>query len=253
MQTPAHGRPDNDTHELVSMAFLAGWSGADEAHLPRFPEVICNWVRADFVRLSITSREPRWIRTYAHPPRPEQSQVEEAPKYTESSSYRFKRELNDELTLCITAYPGENGFTPRQVQVLEYAAAMTHAALQCLFVTQKDRNALGKPFSELSDREWLVCQTLSDAESEKEISARLGLSPFTLHMYVRNIYRKLGVNSRLGVVRKLCDAQGRCRLGLLDKIFRAGLEQIVPAGSQHHMMLTSTDYPARTDRDECVA
>ncbi len=254
MVLPTQGRSEERTSEILKMAFLAGWSAADEAHLPRFPEVICNWVRADFVRLSITSREPRWIRTYAHPPRPDQGLVEEAPKYTEFSSYKFKRPLSEELTLCLTAHAGVCGFTPGQIQILDLAAPIIHAAIECLFVTQKDRVALGKPFSELTDREWLVCQELSDPESEKEIAARLVISPFTLHMYVRNIYRKLRVNNRLAVVQRLQGARAQCRMDFLDRVIGLSAATLAAkAGVQSVAAPSFGDRPAEMDRDERVA
>jgi DNA-binding CsgD family transcriptional regulator len=44
------------------------------------------------------------------------------------------------------------------------------------------------------ERQTLDC--LLEGDSEKEIAARLGLSPATVHEYVTALYRRFGVHSR---------------------------------------------------------
>lgn len=48
----------------------------------------------------------------------------------------------------------------------------------------------------LSAREQEVLQGLLEGLSEKQVAARLGLAPDTVHTYVRRLYEKLKVNSR---------------------------------------------------------
>ncbi len=48
----------------------------------------------------------------------------------------------------------------------------------------------------LSERERQVLEALVDGLSEKMVAARLGLSPDTVHTYVRRLYEKLQVRSR---------------------------------------------------------
>jgi DNA-binding CsgD family transcriptional regulator len=52
---------------------------------------------------------------------------------------------------------------------------------------------------------------LTDA-SEKEMAARLGISPHTVHDYVKRLYRKLGVTSRAA----LMAASAQSRWGTLE-------------------------------------
>ncbi|PIR00730.1 MAG: hypothetical protein COV66_04695 [Nitrospinae bacterium CG11_big_fil_rev_8_21_14_0_20_45_15] len=45
--------------------------------------------------------------------------------------------------------------------------------------------------------------------SEKDIAARLSISPTTVNTHLKNIYRKLGVNSRLQLFAKMNDGNHR--------------------------------------------
>ena len=63
-----------------------------------------------------------------------------------------------------------------------------------------------KPSAEidtLSDRERAVLVALSEGQQYKEIAASLDISINTVRSYIRSIYDKLHVNSRLDAVRKL--------------------------------------------------
>jgi len=67
-----------------------------------------------------------------------------------------------------------------------------------------------------------VCQVLESSESEKVIADQFVFSRHTLHTYVRNIYRKMMVNSRLAVIEKLREARGEYRRRSVERILRAG-------------------------------
>jgi two-component system, NarL family, response regulator YdfI len=49
---------------------------------------------------------------------------------------------------------------------------------------------------ELTERERQVLELLACRESDLDIASRLHISPQTVHTHVRNIFGKLGVNSR---------------------------------------------------------
>lgn len=68
-------------------------------------------------------------------------------------------------------------------------------------------NALAEP---LSEREREVLRLIAEGLSNQELAARLHLSPHTIKVHTRNIYRKLGVTSRTQAV-----AGGR-GLGILE-------------------------------------
>jgi DNA-binding CsgD family transcriptional regulator len=52
------------------------------------------------------------------------------------------------------------------------------------------------PFVSLSPRMRQTLERLLVGDSEKEIAARLGLSPHTVHVYVKTLYRRFNVSSR---------------------------------------------------------
>jgi LuxR family maltose regulon positive regulatory protein len=54
----------------------------------------------------------------------------------------------------------------------------------------------------LSDRELEVLQLIAEGLTNKEIAARLYLSPGTVKVHAHNIYGKLGVNGRTQAVAK---------------------------------------------------
>ena len=51
-------------------------------------------------------------------------------------------------------------------------------------------------FNGLSPRMEQTLRSLLSGDSEKQVAARLGLSPHTVHVYAKAIYRKYGVSSR---------------------------------------------------------
>jgi DNA-binding NarL/FixJ family response regulator len=56
---------------------------------------------------------------------------------------------------------------------------------------------------QLTDRERAVLVALSEGQQYKEIADALGISINTVRKYIKNIYEKLQVNTRLAAVRKL--------------------------------------------------
>ncbi len=58
------------------------------------------------------------------------------------------------------------------------------------------------PSTELTARERQVLEGLVDGLSEKQVAARLSLTPQTVHSYIKQLYRKLHVRSRAELVRQ---------------------------------------------------
>lgn len=61
------------------------------------------------------------------------------------------------------------------------------------------------PDETLSDRERQVLDLLSHGHPEKQIADRLGISPHTVHTYIRRIYEKLHVHSHAQAVAKYAE------------------------------------------------
>jgi DNA-binding NarL/FixJ family response regulator len=57
----------------------------------------------------------------------------------------------------------------------------------------------------LTAREREVAMLVVDGLADREIAERLHLSRYTVSQYVRRIYRKLGVDSRVALTRLLLD------------------------------------------------
>ena len=63
---------------------------------------------------------------------------------------------------------------------------------------------IGAPYSRqvpqgcngLSQRHVQTLQRLLEGDSEKQIASRFGVSPHTVHVYVKSLYRHFGVSSR---------------------------------------------------------
>ena len=55
----------------------------------------------------------------------------------------------------------------------------------------------------LSDRESQILQAVFDDEKESVIAANLGISSHTVHTHLERLYRKLGVSSRVSLLRRV--------------------------------------------------
>ncbi|HEY3100937.1 MAG TPA: helix-turn-helix transcriptional regulator [Methylomirabilota bacterium] len=54
-----------------------------------------------------------------------------------------------------------------------------------------------------SERESQIVPALLEDEKESAIATRLGISRHTVHTYTERLYRKMGVSSRVGLVRRV--------------------------------------------------
>ena len=75
------------------------------------------------------------------------------------------------------AYPGDLGLSPADLDRRVVAAT-------------------------ISPREQELLQVLAEGLTNREIAARLVLEESTIRTHLRNIYRKLRVNSRLGAIQR---------------------------------------------------
>ncbi len=64
------------------------------------------------------------------------------------------------------------------------------------FVVAVGRSAEQVALGQLSEAQRRVLDLLLTGRAEKEVAARLEVSPHTVHNHVKEIYRKMGVNSR---------------------------------------------------------
>jgi len=77
---------------------------------------------------------------------------------------------------------------------------------------QRDRSEISaETLAALTPRERDVARFVVDGLSDREIAQRLFLSPYTVSQYVKRIYRKLDVSSRVALTRLLLDARNAGR------------------------------------------
>ncbi len=74
--------------------------------------------------------------------------------------------------------------------------------------TQNLSSATGASLPYLTEREQQVLNCIVRGETVKELAARLGIVPSTAEGHVRNIYEKLEVSNRAGVVARVLRAGG---------------------------------------------
>lgn len=93
--------------------------------------------------------------------------------------------------ICLHRKPGARDFSERQRQVLHFLQGELAPLLGQALGSSTEPDPLG-----LTPRvqQTLVC--LLEGDSEKQIAARLRLSPATAHQYVTALYRHFGVRSR---------------------------------------------------------
>ena len=90
-------------------------------------------------------------------------------------------------------------------------AASTAAGAATVFLREKVTPGDSMPVEDLTNREHDVLELLHRRWSNKEIAARLGISPATVKMHTLNIYMKLGVHGRRQAVAVAIE------LGLIDR------------------------------------
>lgn len=120
------------------------------------------------------------------------------------------------MLLYLRAKPS-NEFTPGDASLLQrlkpaMAGAVRGAFLENLQIASNEGVATPRAANQsdvahllatLSKTEYEVCELLRTNATERQVAIELGRSPHTIHVHVKNIYRKLAVNSRRDLVRLL--------------------------------------------------
>jgi DNA-binding CsgD family transcriptional regulator len=89
-----------------------------------------------------------------------------------------------------------------------YSTRLPREASALVTVLELDREPAGRaagPLLPLTPREREVAVLVADGLADREIAERLHLSRHTVSQYVKRIYRKLGVDSRVALTRLLLD------------------------------------------------
>ena len=193
----------------LALAFGLGWAAADEAHLPALPEALAQIVGVQAARISVVRWNGTALMEFAFPPSEER--VDSGPLMV----YEVEQNLGDEYVLRLSV-ESQAELSPSQTETLNRAKRLIHSALDCILIKQRDRIALGEPFAQLSDREWQVCLELERPDGEKQIAGSLACSRHTVHSYVKSLYRKLQVQSRLQVLDHLKRSRERLRRRTLE-------------------------------------
>lgn len=103
---------------------------------------------------------------------------------------------------------GGGGFSRRvEVQLSGGGCAYLHGhssgAVTVLELERGERELCERTLIALTPREREVALWVVDGLSDREIAERLNLSPYTVRQYVKRVYRKVDVDSRVGLTRLL--------------------------------------------------
>ncbi|MEW6553685.1 MAG: response regulator transcription factor [Actinomycetota bacterium] len=108
-----------------------------------------------------------------------------------ADGYLLKKVASSELVSAVRkAYQGEKTFSP---QVLDMIVASVRG--------EGAPAAKPSPIEMLTSREKDVLSLMSEGMSNKQIAARLFVSPKTVEKVISGVYRKLGVSSRTAAVK----------------------------------------------------
>jgi len=88
-------------------------------------------------------------------------------------------------------------------RLFEAVGDMLAGSLATLLSWRQHPALLGGNFARITPTQWHVLCHLCTERSEKELADLLHMAPHTLHSHIKDIYRRLGVRSRLGAVHLL--------------------------------------------------
>lgn len=102
-----------------------------------------------------------------------------------------------------------SSFSAREVQLLH----LLHTELEGLYRNgDSPADSTINP-AVLSQRQQQTLNLLLAGCSEKQVAERLGLSPHTVHVHVRGVYRRLGVNTRAELLSRFVGQSGTSNAG----------------------------------------
>jgi DNA-binding CsgD family transcriptional regulator len=133
------------------------------------------------------------------------------------SSSVLVRPLDDEhrMLLIVHQHAGTPQWLGSSPKVMELIADKLCQLLGSLWVWRKRPGLLGVPFGSLTTREWEVLQVLDSETGEKQLANDLSMSAHTLHSHIKSIYRKMGVQGRLPLLKKFQDSVRNFRLSAI--------------------------------------
>jgi len=185
----------------LTLAFSLGWACADPAHLPVLPEAISRVLSVPGVKMTISRRDGTTFIEHAHPVSPHRD-LDVVTAHEVGADLGTKYQLR----LCIKALAA---LSKEQAATLAAVLRLVRSALESILVWQNQREILGMPFNELSDREWQICLAMETPDGEKHIAAAMDCSRHTVHSCVKSLYRKMRVKSRLQMLDQLKAARDR--------------------------------------------
>jgi DNA-binding CsgD family transcriptional regulator len=111
-----------------------------------------------------------------------------------------------------------------------------------------DDDVVLDPWQQLTEREREIAQHVGDGLTDKQIAGRMFLSRHTVNYHLRQIYRKLSINNRASLARRVAtrvDGSGRTA---------HGVSEVAPVAAQSIVDLRVAPRPApEVHRHECVA
>jgi DNA-binding CsgD family transcriptional regulator len=114
--------------------------------------------------------------------------------------------------LLIVHQRGEDAQLPANtMEMLKLLSRQLCRMLEPLVIWLTKPQVVGAPFEHLTEREWIVLRHLDSDAGEKQIADQLGLSPHTLHSHIKSIYRKVGVQGRLQLLKRVEESVGELR------------------------------------------
>jgi len=127
----------------------------------------------------------------------------------------YSRMTDDLHRIYLIIHQDVNATLTASQNVLTHITNQLGKLLGRLLAWQAHPEILGEIFARLTDREWIVLCGLNSEDGEKQLADRLGLSPHTLHSHIKSIYRKVGVQGRLQLLRRLNAAVRELRTSTL--------------------------------------
>ncbi|MER6784598.1 LuxR C-terminal-related transcriptional regulator [Streptomyces sp. NPDC000658] len=89
-----------------------------------------------------------------------------------------------------------------------HCAEGARAELRALGAPPGPTHAGARPTTRLTAQQLLIARMAADGATNREIAARLALSPRTIDHHLRGVFTRLGIRSRIDLVRLLADADG---------------------------------------------
>jgi DNA-binding CsgD family transcriptional regulator len=137
--------------------------------------------------------------------------------------------IDEHHWLLLTIQADDVPLEPVMKEFLQALTRQLAISLVAQVIWASSPKILGEPFDQLTDREWMTLVGLNSDAGEKQLADQLGLSPHTLHSHIKSIYRKVGVQGRLSLLRRLEAALCAHRLRSLKSDLRKYSEDLPPS------------------------